>query len=463
MSKEEQTLRIDFDNMLANRIGGLYGITREELETQRVQAAKYFQELMEERSKGSHPFLELPYQKEVADRVLKVARQFIGRVEDFVVLGIGGSALGNIALHRALNPPNYNELKEERKGFPRIHIIDTIDPDIFSGLLRLIKLEKTAFNVISKSGSTVETMAQFLIVRNLLKERLGRNYNRHLIATTDPENGALRQIAQREGYITFDIPKGVGGRFSVLSPVGLLSAAVSGIDINRLLSGAGNMDYRCRSDSLWENPALMNSILQYISYTKGRHISVIMPYSSALEGVAEWFCQLWAESLGKRLSLEGQVVNCGPTPVKALGPKDQHSQLQLYMEGPYNKVITFLAVDKFNSTVGIHDAPEEDLQYLSGHTLGGLMEAERKGTQIALTEAGRPNCTIYLPELSAFHVGELLYMFQLQTVLAGKFFRVNAFDQPGVEAGKINTFALLGRKGFEERKKVLGAFLSRLS
>ena len=458
-----QNIHLDFDNVMAERIGEGHGITRAELEGIRERAAKCFQNLVKERSGGLLPFLDLPYDKHTTARVSEVANDVKKRdFSDFVVLGIGGSALGNIALHMALNGPFDNGLSNVRKGCPRIHIIDTIDPDIFNGLLRLINLEKTVFNVISKSGTTVETVAQFLIVRDLLRKKLGNGYGKNLIATTDPVDGALRRIAGEDNYTTLDIPEGVGGRFSVLTPVGLLSAAVSGIDIEAALAGAASMDRLCQSDDIRQNPALMNAVLQCISYNKGKQISVMMPYSSRLKGVAEWYCQLWAESLGKKLSVDGEVVHCGPTPVRALGPTDQHSQLQLYMEGPFDKVITFLIVGRFESSIKIpSDVPDKNLAHLSGHSLEELMEAERLGTQAALTENGRPNCTIYLPEISAFHIGQLLYLFELQTALAGKLFGINPFDQPGVEAGKLNANALLGKKGLEGRKKELEQFYGR--
>ncbi|HHT9153009.1 MAG TPA: glucose-6-phosphate isomerase [Candidatus Hypogeohydataceae bacterium YC40] len=449
----KEILRLDFRNMLRDTVGR-HGATPAELQKPGRQALRYLQELKEERSNGQHQFLDLPYQKEVAEKIKKLADELRSWMTDFVVLGIGGSALGNIALHQALNPP-YPIQEGKSRGVlryaptPRIHVIDTIDPDLFAGLLETLDLKQTVFNVISKSGATVETVAQFLIVREMLKKSLGNAYTKHIITTTDPEDGALRRLAEKEGYEKLCIPKGVGGRYSVLSPVGLLSAAVSGIDINALLAGAAEMDLQCQKETVEENPAVLGACLQYLSYKKGKHITVLMPYSAAFEAVGEWFCQLWAESLGKKFSVKGKIIHCGPTPVKAVGPTDQHSQLQLYMEGPFDKVITFLAVEKFKSRVEIPSSPETDFEYLSGHTLAGLMEAERRGTELALSQAGRPNCTIYLPEITAFHVGGLLYMFQVQTALAGKLFGINPFDQPGVEAGKVNTFALLGRKGYK--------------
>lgn len=459
-----ESLRIDYRNMLKDKVGR-HGVTPAELGKLGKRAYRHLQEIKEERATGLHPFLDLPYQKDVADKIKGIAEGLRAWVKDFVVLGIGGSALGNAALHQALNPVSYwygvnppilPLEKEGGRNFPRIHVIDTIDPDLFARLLELLDLRQTFFNIISKSGATVETVAQFLIVRERLKNSLGRDYPRHILTTTDPEDGALRRVAEREGYGQLFIPKGVGGRYSVLSPIGLLSAAVSGINIDELLEGAAEMDKSALGgqwETVEENLPMLGACLQYLSYRKGRHISVIMPYSSALEAVGEWFCQLWAESLGKRFSIKGKVIHCGPTPVRALGPTDQHSQLQLYLEGPFDKVITFLAVDRFKSEIEIPQSPEADFQYLSGHTLAGLLEAERKGTELALADAGRPNYTIYLPELSAFHVGGLLYMFQVQTALAGQLLGINAFDQPGVEAIKANTFAILGGKGYQKRRK----------
>ncbi|HLA37213.1 MAG TPA: glucose-6-phosphate isomerase [Candidatus Brocadiales bacterium] len=437
-------LRTDFKNMLRDSVGR-HGLSPAELQRLGRRAERCLAELKEERDKGRRPFLDLPYQKETSEEIKRIGRELRSWVKDFVVLGIGGSALGNIALHQALNPPYISGHEN-----PRIHVVDTIDPDLFDGLLKSLDLKHTVFNVISKTGTSMETVAQFLIVRERLKDSLGSVYRRHIITTTDPEDGALRRLAEREGYRQLFIPKEVGGRYSVLSPVGLLSAAVSGINIDELLAGAAEMDRLCQVGArhavpLQENPAMLGACLQYLSYKRGRHITVIMPYSSALEAVGEWFCQLWAESLGKKSSLKGKVIHCGPTPVRAVGPTDQHSQLQLYMEGPFDKVITFVAVERFKAQVKIPQFPEADFQYLSGHTLAGLMEAERRGTELALAEAGRPSYTIYIPELSAFHVGGLLYMFQVQTALAGKLFGVDPFNQPSVAAGKAHTSALLGK------------------
>ncbi|MBM2834908.1 MAG: glucose-6-phosphate isomerase [Candidatus Brocadiaceae bacterium] len=412
--EDKQSIHLDFNNMMADTIGSEHGITEQELKALAPLASRYVNDLKEECARGKLPFLDLPYQKNIATEIIKTANFLKGKFKNLVVVGIGGSALGNIATHTALNHPFHNILTDqERKSFPRVFVLDNIDPDRFSGLIDIVKPEETLFNFITKSGTTVETMAQFLIIVKRLRDKLGRDYKEHIITTTDSEKGTLREITRREGFRSFDIPSGVGGRYSVLTPVGLFSAAMSGVDIVSLLDGAAFMDKVCKSDNLWENPALMGAALYFLSHTKKyKNILVMMPYSNALGGVADWFCQLWAESLGKKFSLNNEVVHTGSTPVKAVGVVDQHSQLQLYMEGPYDKVITFLTIKRFSKEVSIVEGNdiESDLVYLKGHSLNNVMNAEYEGTRLALTEQKRPNCTLTIDELSAFTLGQLFYL-----------------------------------------------------
>jgi glucose-6-phosphate isomerase len=310
------------------------------------------------------------------------------------------------------------------------------------------------FNVVSKSGTTAETMAQFLIVREKLAQVFPDDgYRRHLIFTTDPAKGVLRQLADAEDIATLPIPENVGGRFSVLSAVGLLPAALIGIDIKRLLQGAADMDERCRTADLSANPAGMFAMLQYIAHTTaGAPIHVMMPYSDRLYLTADWFRQLWAESLGKRKTRDGRDVFTGPTPVKALGATDQHSQVQLYMEGAFDKTVTFLSVesDAIDLTIPQLYSEIPALAYLGGHTLAELLNAERTATAAALASAGRMNLTIRLPALDAYAMGQLLMMLQIATVYAGALYGVNPLDQPGVELGKELTYGIMGRSGFEK-------------
>lgn len=450
MAREE--IWVDYHNAMAETVGK-HGVLRDELFGQQALLERYHEELVRERRAGQLCFADLPYQRDAVCRVESAARRVRSWCENFVVLGIGGSALGNIALQTALKTPYYNLLdRSARRSCPKVFVEDNIDPVRFGALLDLLDPRRTCFNVISKSGETAETMAQFLVVRALLKKRLGRNYRRHIIVTTGGQGGVLRSLAEQEGYETLEVPEGVGGRFSVLSPVGLLSAAVSGSDIRQLLAGAAAMDRRCQSSSLKENPAYLLATLLHLADTRrGLRTVVFMPYSEQLKDVADWFRQLWAESLGKRRDCDGRDVFAGQNPVKALGTTDQHSQIQLYVEGSFDKVIMFLAVDRFARVVRIPRAfPKvEGAAYLGGRSFNELMAAELRGTAVALTEAGRPNLTIHVPRISEHHVGQLLFLLELQTAMAGKLYHVNAFDQPGVEAGKRAAYALMGRAGFE--------------
>jgi glucose-6-phosphate isomerase len=254
----------------------------------------------------------------------------------------------------------------------------------------------------------------------------------------------------------------VGGRFSVLSPVGLLPAALVGVDIEELLAGARRALDRSEADDLLQNPAALYAALHWeADQAHGAGIHVLMPYTDRLREFAEWYRQLWAESLGKRVDREGRTVNLGPTPVGAVGATDQHSQVQLFMEGPYDKVITFITVDDLGVDVSIprpaSTAAEAelpaDLAYLPGHSLGELLRTEYEATSAALAQMGRMNCTLRFPDLSASTVGEALMFYQLATGYAGAWYGIDPFDQPGVELGKRLTFAAMGRPGYPQEAR----------
>ncbi|HKN57292.1 MAG TPA: hypothetical protein VJV97_00470, partial [Gemmatimonadaceae bacterium] len=267
------------------------------------------------------------------------------------------------------------------------------------------------------------------------------------------KQGALRPLADRLKVPALDIPPNVGGRFSVLTPVGTLPAALIGIDVKSLLAGAAEMAKRCNSVDLAANPAGVYSILQWLADTQFRKaIAVFMPYSDPLRDFAAWFVQLWAESLGKKRK-DGTSV--GSTPLAALGATDQHAQVQLFMEGPADKTITFVSVKERAADVvippGFPDVKE--LGYLTGHTLAELIDVEQRATAGALAKRGRPNMTIYLDRVDANHVGQLMMFLEIATAYAGQLYEIDAFDQPGVELGKQFAYALLGRPGAEPAKK----------
>ena len=449
--RDSMRIRYDYTNMLADVVGENRGATEDQLDEMEGRLMAALDVLRMRRGPKDLAWMDLPYQKESVAEILAYAREVEGVYDDVLVLGIGGSALGVTALKTALLPFYSDYLSPEERRHPRLWVLDNVDPDWVVAALRLLDPERTLVIVTSKSGSTTETMAQFLIVRDWLRARLGDGAACHLVAITDPDKGALREIATREGYRSFAIPQGVGGRFSVLSPVGLVPAALVGIDIEELLAGAAYADELAWVRALRRNVPGMAAALQHLAYHRGQRISVLMPYSQHLRDVADWWRQLWAESLGKKMNLMGRRVNIGPTPVLALGTTDQHSQIQLYVEGPADKVISFVAVEHFGEEGPIPPAQpgEEDIAYLGGHSLAELINVEREATAIALAQAGRPNATYIMPEVNPFTVGQFLYMLEMQTALSGLFYAVNAYDQPGVEAGKIATYALLGRPGYE--------------
>lgn len=410
-----------------------------------------------ERHRGEHRYRELPHDRLMCRAVEDFTRRCRPKAENLVVLGIGGSALGAIALHQALNHPQYNLLARRQRGGPRLFVMDNVDPDFFAGMLDVVtgELPHTLFNVITKSGETAETAAQFLIIRDLLNRKLGRRQARkQIVVTTDTQSGAMREIVKREDYASLPVPEGVGGRFSVLSAVGLFPAAMCGIDIRALLSGAADMDKRVGATRLDHNPAALLAAVNYLYYQRGHFMSVMMPYSNALYGLADWFRQLWAESLGKAHDASGKkLVNIGPTPIKALGATDQHSQVQLYREGPHDKLITFLEVSRFTKEVKIPRKSEPATSYLCGATLGRLLNTEKQATELALLASRRPCMTIRFPRVDAYHVGQFIYMLEAATTIAGRLFGVNPYDQPGVELGKQITYYLMGKPGFKRLPK----------
>ncbi len=458
MTKEiREPIALDVNHMMSDIVGFPYGIDAEQVGAMARAAAAAQANVEKNRGAGWLGWMELPHcQQEIVAQIEKVAQDVRNHFDTFVVLGIGGSALGPIAVQYALNHQRYNDLPREKRNGPRFYVEDNIDPERMQSLLDVIDVKRTCFNVITKSGATAETMSQYLIISELLKKEVGQGWQKHIIATTDQEKGNLIKLAQQEGFTLFYIPSSVGGRFSELCPVGLLPAAVCGIDIRGMLEGAAAMDERCKTPDVWKNPALLEAVLQYIAMQEmDANIQVVMPYADSLKYMADWFCQLWAESLGKNVTRKGMAVNVGQTPTKALGVTDQHSQLQLYTEGPYDKVITFLKVGKFRSEYPISHGCEAfaDVAFLGGKTLNQLIEAERQGTEYALYRSGRMSQTITLPEVNAYTLGQLMYFFQMATAYAGELLDIDAFNQPGVEESKIASYAVLGNQSEKYVKK----------
>ncbi len=446
------------DEMVIGKENGLN--IQEEFENYRDTIAHIISDLNKRKDKPEQwlQWMNLGYNEETIWYVKEFASQIQGKFENILVLGIGGSALGGIAVTEALLKPYWNLLTpEQRNGMPRIFFLDNIDPDSITGLLDVLDLKKTLVNVITKSGSTAETMSQFMIVKNILEQEMGADYRNNIVATTDKKTGILRQISEQEGYKTFVVPDDVGGRFSVFSAVGLLPFALVGIDIDEIINGIKDMDLALKNTDINQNIAAQNALIHYLMDTqKGKNLSVMMPYSSRLKYVSDWYVQLWAESLGKNKDREGNDVHIGPTPIKALGATDQHSQIQLYNEGPNDKVINFVRVAEFDNTLEIPDIFEyTGIGYLGGKSINQLINAEADSIRVALSDYNRPTITITIDKVDGYNVAQLLYMLEVQTAIAGELYNINAFNQPGVEQAKNYTYALMGRAGYEESAQVL--------
>lgn len=446
------TLRIDYTNMMGAVVKG--GVAASDWTTAPDTFRLAHEGLKRRGDAGELGFLALPGDEALHEQSTDFAATSRGKFDDVVVLGIGGSALGPIALRTALLAPAWNTLaNDERGGHPRMHVLDNVDPRTISVLLDRLDLERTIFIVTSKSGGTAETMSQYLIVRERLTQKT-KDAKAHLVFVTDPKKGALRQIANAEGIPALDIPPAVGGRFSVLTPVGILPAALVGMDTAGLLAGAGEIAARCATDDLAKNPAGIFAMLQFLSDTKlGRHIQVLMPYSDPLRDIADWFVQLWAESLGKHRKPDDSGI--GPTPLGALGATDQHSKVQLFMEGPPDKTITFISVAEVGSDLTIPKLHSDvkELGYLGGHKLGELLSIEQRATAGALARRGRPNMTIHVDRVDARTLGALFMLLEIATIYAGELYGVNPLDQPGVELGKQFTYAMLGRADAEQARQ----------
>ena len=447
-------ITLDFSNMVMEHLG-VRGVDSERLGGDLADRFRVAHESVEAiRRSGEMGFFELPYDSDALAQAQELADQIKGRFENLVIIGMGGSALGARTLRDALLGSLWNERSnEERAGRPRMYILDNVDPGAVLDVVECLDLRRTLFNVVSKSGSTAETMALYLVLEGLLIKELGKEkVGEHFVFTTDPENGALRSIAEAEGINRLPIPGNVGGRFSVLSPVGLFPAALAGVDAAALLSGAARADEYCRTPVLGENAAGLMATLLHVAHSElGASIHVLMPYSERLRSFSFWFQQLWAESLGKAHDRSGNVVHTGPTPLPAVGVTDQHAQVQLFMEGPLDKVVIFVALTgtQRDMKIGGHRASVPSVAYLGDHTLGQLMDAERRATAEALRRNGRANMTFEIEYLDASTLGELFMLMSVATIYAGALYDVNPLDQQGVEMGKQLTYGLMGREGYD--------------
>jgi glucose-6-phosphate isomerase len=454
-------LTIDYTNLMAAGVADC-GLSEGDLDRWAAPAAAAVATTVERRRRGDIGFLDLPDDRHQVRAALDFAAALPPEVDTVVVLGIGGSSLGPHAVYSALGRP-LDQLRPRAPGMPRrLLFADNADPATFEAILHLCPPEHTVWNVVTKSGSTAETAAQLLVLYDHLQSSIGAERTRARIAvTTDPQRGPLRRFADRLGLTSFPIPASVGGRFSVLSSVGLVPAACAGLDVVGLLAGARGMRDRVLDPDLRANPALfLATALTAHHLERKRPMVVMMPYADALFDTADWFRQLWAESLGKAVDIDGKPAHVGPTPIASRGATDQHSQLQLYAEGPEDKVFLFVSPAQRPVHLPIPrsepaTSEPEDFGYLAGRDMGALLDAELRGTVASLTRRGRPNATFHFDRMAAPALGEFLMLLMAATAFAGPLYRVNPFDQPGVEEAKQLAYAAFGRTGFSHLASIL--------
>lgn len=435
-------LEFDYTNVLDTAVPHGDGIPKLAFEKAADSSKHIVDDIQGEHESGRLGFGTLPFDDKAVKQVSNFAASHVH--PNLLLLGIGGSALGPAALDAALSKPGSGR---------RLIVLDNIDPDFVWETLNSISPKDTLVNVIAKSGVTAETMATFAVVHKWMTDALGESRLReHFVVTTDPEKGDLLAIAREEKYPVFSIPSNVGGRFSVLSPVGTLPAALLGFDVEAMMEGARQAADQARK-TFFENPALVAAFVQFVlEREKAKKILVLFPYSQALWKFSFWFKQLWGESLSKKLDRRNREVYFGQTPTAALGVTDQHSQLQLFIEGPNDKTFLFWNVKSFRNSVSIEHpfSAFDSMSYLEHKSVVDLFRAEKLATEIALTEAGRPNATVQIESISEEGLGNFIMFSQYFAAYAGELYDINAFNQPGVEYGKKLTFAMMGRPGFSE-------------
>ena len=436
----------DYNNLLVTSIGAKNGIDKKDLVeiTDKINIAYNF--VFENPSNNMKAVWESVENIDL-DSIKQMANKIRKKCESFVVLGIGGSSLGSEAIFNALCHCHHNELpKARRNGAPRFYVEDNVDPEKLQGLFDIIDLGKTVFCVVSKSGNTIETLSQFFTIKNMVSDRLGGAWKERFVFLTDNNDGFLNRFVNENGLDKLYIPNDLGGRYSVLSAVGLLPAAVLGLNIDELIEGARLMVKCARVKEIWKNAPLLSAVFDYLNYKKGKNMAVMIPYSEALEYLDDWFCQLWAESLGRTKNDNKDGVQLiGQTPIKALGTSSQHSQFQLYLEGPDDKIFTFIGVQNFKTDIAL----SSDMNQLYGQNVtesrkfGDLFNIERIASTLALTSYKKPSETIIVSEVSERVLGKLFMFFMLKTAFMGSLLEINPFGQPAVESIKLAVSAIL--------------------
>lgn len=411
---------IDFKNFFSAT-----GITPEKFSAAAEKIIPYLSKISK-RNQGWYSIFEDKIFLEEVEKIKTFSTSVAGKYTDIVICGIGGSALGTITLRDSLTPFGQH-------SSPRLHVVENIDPDMMMGIANIINIEKTLLIVISKSGGTPETIAQYFFFKNIIDQK-NLKAKEHIAMITGP-TGFLREEVEKFSLQNFSVPENIGGRFSVLTAVGLLPACLIGIDIDELLEGGQQMSQQFLSENFEENLPFQLAMAQILS-KKPNHI--LMPYASRLRTFSAWFVQLLAESTGKDRK--------GFTPIAALGATDQHSQLQLFSDGPLDKLMMFIHVENFEKDPQIPVlTPHKKTKFLENVSFKTLLHAEEKAISTAMTEKKVPNFTINIEKISAHNIGKLFVLFEGATAFLGEELEINAFDQPGVERGKILTREILGQ------------------
>jgi glucose-6-phosphate isomerase len=448
-------MKFDYTNILKKSIGES-GISEEDIKNSLTLITEAKEKLNEKLNSDYFP-LKLPFLMSLkTSEIIETAEEIRKNFDNFVVVGMGGSSLGNQMLHFAFKGLHYNETNR-----PRVYFLDNVDPLTSKTLIESLDLKKTIFNIITKSGTTAETMENFLFITDELTKS-GLNWKEHVIFTTDPEKGLLRKIASKENIKAFEIPENVGGRYSVLTPVGLLSAAVEGIDIPVLLRGAELMRVNILNRDPLECSAMLLPLIQYLMYKKKSiNINAMFTYSDGLSYFGQWYRQLLSESIGKRKDRSDRDVFTGITPLSVRGTTDQHSILQLFLEGPFDKLLIMIAPEDYETDIKVEGNAinEPEISYLKDKEYSELIKAEFYGTQAALKANNRPFITITIPKIREEEIGKLIYLFEYATILLGEMLNINPIDQPAVELGKAFTYGIMGKEGFETKKEEMERIL----
>ena len=445
---------VTFDYSLANPfIGG------EELDLMK-ESIKAARKTLQERTGAGNDFLgwiDLPedYNKEEFARIQKAADKIKSDSEVLVVIGIGGSYLGARAAIEFLRHSFYNSVDKSIRKTPEIYYAgNSISGTYLSQLIETIGDRDFSVNVISKSGTTTEPAIAFRIFKEMLENKYGKEEAaKRIYATTDKARGALKSLATEEGYETFVVPDDVGGRFSVLTAVGLLPIAASGADISKLMEGAQSMRKLCLENDIEDNDAIKYAAIRNILYRKGKSVEILANYEPIFHYVAEWWKQLYGESEGKDQK--------GILPASVDLTTDLHSMGQFIQDGSRIMYETVMELENPSLNITVKEAENDldGLNYLAGKTLDFVNKSAMKGTQLAHTDGNVPNLIVRIPEQNEFYLGELFYFFEFACGISGYLLGVNPFNQPGVESYKKNMFALLGKPGYEELGKELRARL----